>query len=82
MDKSIITVEDATNSLKNKKAVFVITNLNDMVNIMGYIEYISDTEETYDKMVDIYRKISQSGRQAMLIGSYGNGGAIGVQYEV
>ena len=77
----IISINKATKSLNKEKAVFVITDLNDMVNIKGYIAYISKSTETRDKMVEYAREMSNSGKQTMLIGSYENGGAIGVQYE-
>ena len=82
VDKPVVSVNDATGSLKNEKAVFVITDMNDYVDIMGYVAYISKSRKTYKRMLDIFRNIGAEGKKAMIIGSYEDGGAVGVQYEV
>ncbi len=75
-----MSVEEATDLLRREKAIFVITDMNDYVNIMGYICYISKNENTYDKLIDKYHKLGNDGKQVMLIGSYESGGVTGVQY--
>ena len=76
---NIISVIDATKSIKGCKAIFIITDMNDMINIMGYIDYISKSEATYDDMIERYHSLD---KKAMLIGSYADGGDVGVQYSL
>ncbi len=76
-ENKIISVDEATNSLKREKAIFVITDMNDYVNIMGYICYISKNEDTYDELINKYHKLGKEGKQVMLIGSYESGGCYG-----
>ena len=77
---SVDEATNTTNSLKREKAIFVITDMNDYVNIKGYICYISNNEDTYDELIDEYHKLGKEGKQVMLIGSYEDGGVTGVQY--
>ena len=81
-DREITSVATATESIKNSKAVFVITDMENLADIKGYIYYVSKSESTYPELLSVFKQIGESGERAMLIGSYNNGGAIGVQYEI
>lgn len=43
---------------------------------------VSDNDESFDDLCSEDRKLRSQGVQTVIAGSYENGGAIGVQYEV
>ena len=79
VDKNVVSIEDAMKSIRGCKAIFIITDLNDNVDIKGYIFYISRSEDTYSELIEKYQGLTE---KAMLIGSYESGGSVGVQYKV
>ena len=80
-ENTIISLEDARKSTHKTKALFVVNDMSDMSNIKGHISYISDDEDSYNDLIYELHKIKRANQQAMIIGSYENGGAIGVQYN-
>ena len=79
---TLISLKDARRTIPKMKALFVIADMSDMSDIRGYISYISESEESYHDLVRELHKVKGENRQAMIIGSYENGGAIGVQYSM
>lgn len=77
-----ISLEDARSKVPKQKAVFVIEDMSDMSNIRGYISCISENEDSYQALISEYNRIKHQDKQAIVIGSYENGGAIGVQYSI
>ena len=77
-----MTLEAARKEIPKMKALFVIQDMSDMSNISGYILYISESESSYDELIRELNKIKKENVNAMIIGSYENGGAIGVQYSM
>ena len=43
---------------------------------------VSDNDESFDDLCSGDRKLRSQGVQTVITGSYKNGGAIGVQYEI
>ena len=41
VDKDIVSIDDAMKDIRGCKAIFIITDLNDNVDIKGYIFYIT-----------------------------------------
>jgi len=76
--QQLSTLTEATKSLKKEKAIFIITDRTDMQNICGYIAFVSSSRDSYSELVKKYQSLK--GVEAMLIGSYEDGGAVGVQY--
>ena len=62
--------------------MFVVTDMSDISDIKGYIFAVSMNDSSFAELLDVDREIQKDGQQTMLIGSYENGGAIGVQYEL
>ena len=80
--KKVISIIDARQEIEGNKAIFVITDENDMVNLKGYIDYISKDRTTYNTMLDRFHQLGDMGIDAMLIGNYENGGDFHVKYIV
>ena len=78
----IISLNIARTRIPKKKALFIVSDMSDMSDIQGYISCISDGTDSYDALIEEYNRIKEQKKQAIIIGSYENGGAIGVQYEV
>ena len=78
----IISLSTARTRIPKKKALFIVMDMSDMSDIKGYIACISDSTDSYNDLIEEYNHTKSQKKQAMIIGSYENGGAIGVQYEV
>ncbi len=81
-DKKIISLNHARSQIPKMKAVFIVKDMSDMSDIKGYISFISDSKDSYSALIHEYHKMQSQHVLAMVIGSYENGGAIGVQYEL
>ena len=82
VEKTVTSLDDARKIIHKMKALFVVNDMSDMSNIQGYISYISDDEGSYNELIQELHKVKRNNKQAMIIGSYENGGAIGVQYSM
>ncbi len=73
-----------TARLKYPKAkfLFVIKDMSNMSDIKGSIFVISESDDSFDELCYEDEKLRSQGIQTIIAGSYENGGAIGVQYEV
>ena len=80
--KNVTSLDDARKNIPKMKALFVVNDMSDMSNIQGYISYISDDEDSYNELIQELHRVKRDNKQAMIIGSYENGGAIGVQYSM
>ena len=81
-DDSILSVNDARAKYPRSKVLFVITDMSNMSDIKGYIFMVSRGSSTYDALCDEGEKLQNNGLQTIILGSYENGGAVGVQYEL
>ena len=80
--KQIVLLDVARAECPKTKKLFIITDMSDIANIQGYIFAVSMNDSSFGELLDIDKKIQKDGHQTILIGSYENGGAIGVQYEL
>ena len=78
----IISLNTARTRIHKKKALFVVSDMSNMSDIKGYISCVSDGSDSYSDLIEEYNNTKNEEKQAIIIGSYENGGAIGVQYEV
>ena len=53
-----------------------------MSGIQGYISAISDADDSFNELCEEEEQYRNQGIQTIIIGSYENGGGIGVQYEL
>lgn len=81
VDNRIISLDDARSGLSRQKGVFVVEDMSDLANIRGYIAFVSSSSDTYNELIRVFNEYKKH-QQAMIIGSYENGGAVGVQYEM
>ena len=61
---------------------YIITDFSDLQNIEEYLYCVSDSEDSFKEIYKVNYDLTKAGRESILLGSYGNGGAVGVQYEV
>ncbi|MBO6179902.1 MAG: hypothetical protein J6O04_12050 [Selenomonadaceae bacterium] len=80
-EKRIIPLDVARTEYPKTKKIFVITDMSNIADIKGYVCAVSMDKSSFGELLDMDKKIQKDGHQTMLIGSYENGGAIGVQYE-
>ena len=79
-----MTLTEAEKNIKKKKALFVLetNSLEDINNLEGRITYVSNSRDSFPELLKEYHKEKRNNHQAVVIGSYEDGGAIGVQYRV
>ena len=79
-EKIARTPEDIENEYRNCK--YVLVNYGDIQNPKGFLYCVSDSKDSFREICEIADDIADKGIPCMLSGSYNNGGAIGVQYEM
>ncbi len=72
--------EDVEKEFKNCK--YILINYGDIQNPKGFLYCVSQSNDSFDEICQTAYEITKSGKQCILLGSYDNGGAVGVQYEV
>ena len=81
-DKTILSVNAARSKYRRCKVLFIITDMSDMSDIQGYVFMVSRGNSTFKDLRNENAKLKHDGFQTIILGSYENGGAIGVQYEL
>ena len=74
------TPEDVEREYSNCK--YILKDYGDIQNPNGFIYCVSDSNDTFDEICQMIYDLTKDGVQCMLLGSYNNGGAVGVQYEI
>ena len=81
-DNTVLSLGAARARYPKSKIIFAITDMSDMSDIKGNVVMVSDNDESFDDLCSEDRKLRSQGVQTVIAGSYENGGAIGVQYEI
>lgn len=81
-DTATISLNTARTRYPKSKLIFIITDMSDMSDIKGNVFMVSDSDDSFDELCLEDQKLREKGLQTVISGSYENGGAIGVQYEV
>ena len=81
-DKTVLSLGTARAQYPKSKIIFIITDMSDMSDIKGNVFMVSDDDESFEDLCTEDRKLRSRGIQTVIAGSYENGGAIGVQYEI
>ncbi len=81
-DNTVLSLGVARARYPKSKIIFAITDMSDMSDIKGNVVMVSDNDESFDDLCSEDRKLRSQGVQTVIAGSYENGGAIGVQYEI
>ena len=79
-EKTARTPENIEKEYKNCK--YIITDYGDLQNPNGFLYCVSSSSDSFDEITRKMYEMTKTGIQCMLLGSYNNGGAVGVQYEV
>ncbi|MBR1633780.1 MAG: hypothetical protein IJ682_01820 [Lachnospiraceae bacterium] len=79
-EKKKRTPENVEKDYKNCK--YIMTDFGDIQAPNGYLDSVSESEESFDEICRRAYLFSKQGRQCILLGTYNNGGGIGVQYEI
>ena len=78
----ILSLNSAREQYPKSKILFLITDMSDMSDIQGTVFMVSDDNTSFNELCDENDKLKDQGKQTIIIGSYENGGGIGVQYEL
>lgn len=78
----ILSLNSAREQYPKSKILFLITDMSDMSDIQGTVFMVSDDNTSFNELCDENDKLTEQGKQTIIIGSYENGGGIGVQYEL
>ena len=78
----ILSINSAREQYPKSKILFLITDMSDMSDIQGTVFMVSDDNTSFNELCDENDKLKEQGRRTIIIGSYENGGGIGVQYEL
>ena len=79
-DSKIWKPIDVQNVYKNCK--YILVDYNNLEDIKGRLYCISKSKESFKEITRLNFELSKKGIKSILMGSYNDGGAIGVQYEV
>lgn len=80
--KQIVTLSSVNSKYKKSKVIFIITDKKDMSNIKGRVYAISKDNSSFVELCEESERLNKKGVVNLITGTYGNGGGIGVQYEV
>lgn len=75
--KSSITIEREYPDCK-----YILLNFDDIENPVGNLYSVSESKESYRQICEDADDFANRGITCILAGSYNNGGAFGVQYEI
>ena len=78
----ILSLNSAREQYPKSKILFLITDMSDMSDIQGTVFMVSDDNTSFNELCDENDKLKEQGKRTIIIGSYENGGGIGVQYEL
>lgn len=79
-DKKMISFAQAQSKFVNSKAILVLEKNYDMNNLKGYVYAISLADDSFQELCEESEKLRKNGCQNMIVGTYSNGGVVGVQY--
>ncbi len=81
-EKVLRTDNDIERQYKDCKYISIIDSWDKIADNNGYLYCISTSEDSFDELIDESDRLSKIGKCCVIGGSYNNGGAVGIQYEV
>ena len=78
----ILSLNTAREQYPKSKILFLITDMSDMSDIKGTVFMVSEDGTSFNELCHENDILKDQGQQTIIIGSYENGGGIGVQYEL
>ncbi|MBR5420433.1 MAG: hypothetical protein IK115_04725 [Lachnospiraceae bacterium] len=79
-EKKKRTPESVEEEFKNCK--YILLDFGDLQEPEGYLDSVSESADSFDEISERAYQYSRQGVKCILLGSYNNGGGIGVQYEI
>lgn len=81
-NSEVLSLNAARNQYPKSKVLFLISDMSDMSDIQGTIFMVSEDNSSFSELCDENDRLKEQGKQTIIIGSYENGGGVGVQYEM
>ena len=78
----VLSLNMAREQYPKSKVLFLVSDMSDMSDIKGSVFMVSEDDTSFNELCDENDKLRNQGKQTIIIGSYENGGGIGVQYEL
>lgn len=81
-EKVLKTDEEIEEQYKDCKYISIIDSFDKVADNNGYLYCISTSEDSFRELIDESDRLAKVGKCCVVGGSYNNGGAVGVQYEI
>lgn len=81
-EKVLKTDAEIEDQYKNCKYLYMIDSYEKLADDEGYLYCINTSEDSYKQLYQVRDRLRKEGKICVVGGSYNNGGAIGVQYEI
>ena len=81
-EKIKISVEEARTKYTNSKVIIVLDDKFDISNLIGYLYAISSSVDSFNDLCLESNKLRKKGVQNIIVGTYNNGAASGVQHII
>lgn len=83
LDEKVLKTDAEIEKLyKDCKYLCIIDSYDNLADNNGYLYCVSTSEASFDELYETRDRLLEEGKCCVVGGSYNNGGAIGVQYEV
>lgn len=81
-EKVLKTDDEIEDQYRDCKYISIIDSYDKIAENNGYLYCISTSEDSFRQLIDESDKLQKQGKCCVIGGSYNNGGAVGVQYEL
>ena len=81
-EKVLRTDDDIEEQYKDCKYITIIDSYDKIGDNDGYLYCVSTSEKSFRELIAVSDRLAKAGKCFVIGGSYNNGGAVGVQYEV
>ncbi len=68
--------------LESVKAIVIVSNIEDLQNLRGYLYAVSKDRSSFDELCELSNDLRTRGTQNIIVGMYDGGVAIGVQHTI
>lgn len=81
-EKVLKTDDEIEEQYKDCKYLYIIDSYEKLIDHKGYLYCVSTSNDSYTELYQTRDRLRDEGRLCVVGGSYNNGGAVGLQYEV
>ncbi|MDE6947272.1 MAG: hypothetical protein K2P14_08835 [Anaeroplasmataceae bacterium] len=83
LDEKVLKTDDEIEELyKDCKYLCIIDSYDRVADNNGYLYCVSTDKDSFEELVKESDRLAKVGKCCVIGGSYNDGGAVGVQYEV